>query len=97
MVALLAYRISGSGSPDRFLVDDGGAHDGPLSQLQPLGFRVGVDFLNQSLTRFVFCREAAELRVFSPQANEPPDPVGLVEQSLPPRIREASMPGRLRL
>ena len=27
------------------------------------------------------------MRVVFPQANEPPDPVGLVEQSLPPRNR----------
>ena len=61
VAALLPCRISGSGPPDRFPVDDGGAHDGPLPQLQPFGFRVGVDFLKQSLTRFVFRREAAEV------------------------------------
>ena len=45
---------------------------------------MGVDFLKQSLTRLGFATSWRKLRVVFPQANEPPDPVGIVEESRPP-------------
>ena len=69
-------------------LDDGGLHDGSLPQLQSLGFRVGVDFLQKSLTQAVLFQEVGEVEdgglvgqgTWEFQATEPPDRVGLVDQ-----------------
>ena len=86
-------------------LDEDGVHDGSLPQPQPLAFQVGVDFPQETLPQVVLLQQVAEVEdgglvgqgAGELQPHEPPDRVGLVEQSLPPRRRGSSMPGSLRL
>ena len=84
---------------------DAGVYDSPLPQPQSLRLQMHVDLLKQTLTQSLPFQEMPEVedrglvgqRFRQIQTYEPPDRLGLVEQSLPSRKRGSSMPGSLRL